>query len=186
MLFSIFWSKTHFKVCKTFSNFILTEMDQFLQDADTYYGFSTLMLDGKLGFKVALEQLVAQHPKIEAVFLGIHCILIFTNCIGIRRSDPHGAMAHYFEKTTKGYPDMTRVNPILEWNYREIWAFLLAFQIPYCSLYDLGYTSLGRVDNTQKNPELKNDDTTIATPYLPAYLLKDGTKERESRIACSK
>ena len=41
-------------------------------------------------------------------------------------------------------------------------------------MYDLGYTSLGGIDNTVPNPYLKRDDK-----YLPAYMLYDQADERE-------
>lgn len=60
--------------------------------------------------------------------------------------------------THKGYPEFTRLNPIIDWNYEQVWTFLRDFQVPYCSLYDegklsfsQGYTYLGNKNNTTKN-----------------------------------
>ena len=70
-----------------------------------------------------------------------------------------------------------RVNPILDWNYEDVWAFLLHFKTPYCALYDAGYTSVGHRDNTLPNSALRKEDGC----YSPAYMLKDGTLERHGR-----
>jgi 3'-phosphoadenosine 5'-phosphosulfate sulfotransferase (PAPS reductase)/FAD synthetase len=38
----------------------------------------------------------------------------------------------------KGYPKFFRLNPIIKWNYDQVWTFIKDFQVPYCSLYDEG------------------------------------------------
>ena len=70
-----------------------------------------------------------------------------------------------------------RILPILDWTYEEVWDFIKMLCIPYCSLYDEGYTSLGSQENTRPNPLLLQTDGT----YLPAFYLRDESKERDGR-----
>jgi FAD synthetase len=39
-------------------------------------------------------------------------------------------------------PSLLRYSPTLEWSYRDIWDFIRCTDVPYCSLYDKGYTGL--------------------------------------------
>jgi FAD synthetase len=73
------------------------------------------------------------------------------------------------EKSSPGWPEFIRVFPIIEWDYQSVWQFLRLFDLPYCSLYDLGFTSLGEKHNSQPNPSLKNEDGS----FKPAYELAD-------------
>ena len=45
---------------------------------------------------------------------------------------------HPFTPTSKGWPPMMRVSPILAWEYTTVWTFLRSLKLPYCSLYDEG------------------------------------------------
>jgi phosphoadenosine phosphosulfate reductase len=39
--------------------------------------------------------------------------------------------------------DLVKVNPLLGWTKREVWAFVLEHEIPYNPLHDRGYPSIG-------------------------------------------
>lgn len=47
--------------------------------------------------------------------------------------------------------DHVRVLPILEWTELDIWTFLVRENVPWCSLYDQGYRSLGCVPCTSRS-----------------------------------
>jgi len=72
-----------------------------------------------------------------------------------------------------------RIHPIIDWSYDQVWTFLKDFNIPYCPLYDKGYTHLGNITNSGPNEFLKQQDGQ----YLPAYKA-DGKYEHFSRKGC--
>jgi len=98
--------------------------------------------------------------------------------MGTRSTDPRSAALKDFAPTDPTWPQIMRVNPILHWNYDDVWNFILAMKVPYCELYDRGYTSIGADTDTLPNPELKLKDGS----FSPAYRLVDGTKERAGRL----
>lgn len=97
--------------------------------------------------------------------------------MGQRRGDPGTEDMGFLTSSTPGWPQFTRVNPALEWKYHHVWQFLRGGELPYCCLYDQGYTSLGERGDTTKNEalRLRNGD------YLPAYALKLEHLERSPR-----
>jgi len=99
--------------------------------------------------------------------------------LGTRRGDPN-ADSQIFSPSSKGWPVFMRINPIMEWSYHDVWEFLLLCRLPYCSLYDEGYTSLGSVDTTFPNGALLRSDGK----YSPAHLLTDPKLERSGRKNC--
>jgi len=96
--------------------------------------------------------------------------------LGTRQSDLTMKLS-YFQETDNGWPSMLRVQPLLDWNYQEIWQYILALKVPYCCLYDKGYTSLGGKTDTIPNPDLKKNDGG----FLAAYHLRDSARERAGR-----
>lgn len=113
----------------------------------------------------ALEAYLRQRPAVKAVFMGT------------RRTDPHSEFLEHFSPTDKDWPQFMRVNPVIDWHYTEIWTFIRHLQIPFCCLYDRGYSSLGGVSNTRPNPALKIE----GDGFRPAYELVRDEQERLGR-----
>nr|AGU68099.1 FAD synthetase [Angomonas desouzai] len=98
--------------------------------------------------------------------------------MGTRRDDPSGRyQAGAVAATTQGWPLMTRVCPLFEWSYLQVWRYIRDRQIPFCSLYEKGYTSLGSPADTKPNADLLHMDGT----YKQAWTLVDGSSERNGR-----
>ncbi|OMJ17982.1 putative FAD synthase [Smittium culicis] len=96
--------------------------------------------------------------------------------LGTRLDDPHGKSLKEFKKCDNGWPEFTRISPILKWSYTDIWQFIRRSNVIYCKLYDLGYTSLGDTKSTKLNPALFDNGN-----YKPAWELLDPTCERNGR-----
>lgn len=76
-----------------------------------------------------------------------------------------------------------RINPMLEWNCDDVWEYLKRNNVPYCSLYLSGYTSVGDKTNTVPNPHLKFiDSKTGDILYKPACDLTNDEWERAGRL----
>lgn len=97
--------------------------------------------------------------------------------VGTRRTDPHGHSLTHFDPTDGNWPRFMRIHPVIDWHYREIWAFIRSLGVDYCELYDRGYTSLGEVGNTKPNPGLAVE----GNGFRPAYELVEDDAERLGR-----
>jgi len=98
--------------------------------------------------------------------------------VGSRKTDPYCENLIDFSPTDsdKGWAPFMRVNALLHWTYKEVWSFINYIQLPYCSLYDSGYTSIGSQLTTKPNPNLLKEGK-----YEPAHTLIDGETERDGR-----
>ncbi|XP_028776095.1 FAD synthase isoform X2 [Neltuma alba] len=140
------------------------EINSFTHDTAAIYG---LQIDNIcLDFKSGLEALLKNKP-IRAIFLGV------------RIGDPTAIGQEQFSPSSPGWPPFMRVNPILDWSYRDVWAFLLTCKVQYCSLYDQGYTSIGSTHDTVPNALLSIGNSS--NEFKPAYMLSDGRLERAGR-----
>jgi FAD synthetase len=117
----------------------------------------------------AFSAYIEEHPWIKGIF------------VGTRRTDPHGEKMRAFEETDGNWARFTRINPVLEWEYDEVWKFLNWGKWKICELYEQGYTSLGGVGDTVENPALKVTEEDGRIWYKPAWNLEDGSLERAGR-----
>jgi FAD synthetase len=104
--------------------------------------------------------------------------------LGTREGDPNSGGQETFAPSSDWMPPFMRVNPVIKWNYGQIWAFLRGFNLQYCTLYDGGYTSLGKVKDSFPNPALKI--TEGGEGFHPAFMLTDWSKERDGRKSSTK
>ncbi|KAL9426815.1 hypothetical protein AB3S75_033570 [Citrus x aurantiifolia] len=150
------------------SNSAFPEINSFTYDTASKY---VLQLDIiRSDFKSGLEALLNAKP-IRAIFLGV------------RIGDPTAVGQEQFSPSSPGWPPFMRVNPILDWSYRDVWAFILTCKVQYCSLYDQGYTSIGSIHDTLPNALLCiSDSSNNQEKFKPAYMLSDGRLERAGRV----
>ncbi|KAL5006659.1 hypothetical protein ScPMuIL_015465 [Solemya velum] len=143
------------------------EVEQFIQSSRDRYQLEMLHFDGRI--QDSLSQMKKQYPEIKAVVMGT------------RKTDPWSAHLESFSMTDPDWPQYMRINPILDWSFRDVWEFLRSLCLPYCSLYDRGFTSLGSMNNTHPNPQLRYIDNRGIMRYKAAFLLADESEERNGR-----
>ncbi|CAO1404656.1 unnamed protein product [Diamesa tonsa] len=147
------------------------EIEMFVESCQEYYGIDIQVVNGG-SIKDVLTKVCNNDKDIKA------CVM------GSRRSDPYCGDLSIFKKCDAGWPDLMRISPLLDWNCSHIWNYLLKNDVPYCSLYNFGYTSIGDKTNTIPNPHLKRinpKDDNLST-YLPAYeLINSDDLERAGR-----
>ncbi|QRV84701.1 phosphoadenylyl-sulfate reductase (thioredoxin) [Ceratobasidium sp. AG-Ba] len=146
-------------------------VEEFVEASVTAYGLKLVRVEGNM--KVALQSYLdtSEGQGVEAVL------------VGTRRNDPHGAKLDFLQHCDPGWPQLLRVHPIINWSYGQVWEYLRhpKLQVPYCYLYDEGYTSLGSTYNTFRNPALQVLRPGQAPIWKPAYALEDGSLERAGR-----
>ncbi|CAH8450981.1 unnamed protein product [Dicrocoelium dendriticum] len=119
--------------------------------------------------KSSLDRLLKDFPDVRGVLMGT------------RLSDPRASHLSPVIMTDAGWPQILRINPLLDWTYSDVWQFIRTLSLPYCSLYDVGYTSIGSMEDTHPNPNLRYITESGRCGYRPAYTLADPESERSGR-----
>ncbi|KAL2429819.1 hypothetical protein ABEF95_011493 [Exophiala dermatitidis] len=131
-----------------------------------------------ISFRDAFALYLTANPQVRAIF------------VGTRRTDPHGSRLTHFDPTDHNWPKFMRIHPIIDWHLSEIWCFLRSPHLKdpltggplrYCPMYDEGYTSLGGINDTLKNPKLRYVDENGVERYRPAYEMTQDEGERLGR-----
>lgn len=172
----------------------------FLSESVDKFDLDMIAFENGIGFSTGLEILVKNN------FIATSSdVFPMAFVLGTRISDPNAVGQDRFSPSSHWMPPFMRVNPILDWDYGQVWHFLRLFRLPYCCLYDEGYTSLGTVKDTLPCPALalnKSDINSVdhesndsmdnihneynIPKFWPAYMLNDYEQERAGRIKKNK
>ena len=77
----------------------------------------------------------------------------------------------------------TTVNPIIDWEDRDVWDFIRSERIPYCELYNIGFHRLGCIGCPFAGTKDREHEFALWPKYKIAYLkaFDRMLKERERR-----
>ncbi|XP_050312054.1 probable FAD synthase [Anthonomus grandis grandis] len=142
------------------------EQDDFIERCRIFYNLE--VHSSTMSIKEALRSVLAKKPHFQVCFMGS------------RRTDPYCSDLNFMQMTDPDWPQIMRCSPFLDWHYSDIWDYLLYYKVPYCKLYDSGYTSLGSSTNTIRNPTLVCSNCS-ENAYLPAYKMLNEKEERSGR-----
>ena len=62
------------------------------------------------------------------------------------------------------------LNPIIDWTDKEVWDFIKLRNLPYCSLYDEGFTRLGCIGCPLSGPNGMKRDFERWPKYKDIYI----------------
>lgn len=170
----------YFKECDEFPS-----VTGFMSEMQQLYRFQLEEISSS-DVSAGIRSLQSRQP-IDAIFMGQ------------RRGDPGcTSMSHkQLSDVDAGWTKFWRLNPLLEWSYEDVWIFLRIFKLPYCKLYEQGYTSLGQQKNTIQNPLLKienhmceqhaqnSNNNNNSHPHSHSHLQNDPHSVPSSSSSCS-
>ncbi|XP_023718759.1 FAD synthase isoform X2 [Cryptotermes secundus] len=107
----------------------LPELESFVVETITRYNINYDVFEYQQ--KSSFLQLSTRQPPIKAVIIGnLSCEQQISDCKKL------------FEENTD-YSNIRWIMPLINWDKNDVWNFIRALTLPYCTLYDQGYTTVG-------------------------------------------
>ncbi len=97
--------------------------------------------------------------KVDALNQAIESYGIKGLITGVR-ADEHAQRSQETHFSARATPPHTRINPVLEFTEADIWNYIHQHELPYCTLYDQGYRSIGCMPCTKKVSDPKAPERT--------------------------
>jgi hypothetical protein len=94
--------------------------------------------------KEAIQDFIVKH-QIKAIITGTRSTDPYAQNLGLSQ----------WSDVQLGWPSFERVLPIYFWDYSMVWRFIEEAELPYCDLYNHGYTYVGDQVNSIQNPFIK-------------------------------
>lgn len=125
--------------------------DTYIEETDYCYKISKIencrLISIFSDYKSGLYYLI-QKESLKSIFMGIRKDdNAFNNEKEVCKND-------LVQVSDGNYPNFTRIYPIFQFDYNEVWRLILQTDYSYLKLYDYGFTSLGRKSKTLKNGSL--------------------------------
>ncbi|XP_015118644.1 FAD synthase [Diachasma alloeum] len=134
------------------------EVENFIKDITSRYNLNIITLN-QLPQEGA-KSLEASHPDIKILLLGI------------KSRNKDSGLYHSLARQT-GIASMVIKCPLNGWTVDSLWTLARSLSLPYCSLYDKGYTCVGGRKGTKPNVNLITGDKETCQP---AWKLNSGGK----------
>ncbi len=95
--------------------------------------------------------------KVEPLRRALEELDVRTWFTGLRRSQSESRRETAFVELRNG---RLKVNPLADWNDRDVWTYLKKHDLPYHPLWDEGYVSIGDFHTTTRwQPGMREEDT---------------------------
>ena len=91
--------------------------------------------------------------------------------LGVRRSESRGRGKRLIFDESKRVQGKFHLNPILEWQTRDVWEFIHRHGLPYCELYDRGRTRIGCILCPLQGLRGRERDIQDYPKFVKAYIL---------------